>query len=222
MFDGKSFGTYLRYQRELRGVSLDHVSHVTKISRSLLESLEHDDVSKWPPGIFCRGFFRAYASTVGFDPNPLMDDFARMFARPPEKGRSRAATTEFSRPYSTSLRMTLASDDLAATIKREDVVPALLDGLLMVLLALAAVRVGSGHIAVGVALSALYYVVPRALGWQTVGTMIVRLVTTARTPARRARIRESADALRMPTSGVLEPRLVIRSVNQDEQSRLAG
>ena len=49
-----SFGNRLRSQRERQQLSLTVIAERTKIKASLLEALERDDVSKWPPGIFRR------------------------------------------------------------------------------------------------------------------------------------------------------------------------
>ena len=41
----------------------------------LLEGLEHDDVSRWPSGIFRKSFIRAYAEAIGLDPEPIVREF---------------------------------------------------------------------------------------------------------------------------------------------------
>ena len=71
----ESFGTWLRLERERRGITLRAISDQTKVSVPLLEGLEADDLSQWPAGIFRRGFVRAYATSVGLDP----DDVVRKF-----------------------------------------------------------------------------------------------------------------------------------------------
>ena len=49
------FGARLRQQRERQQIALTTIAEQTKISLSLLEALERDDVSHWPTGIFpCR------------------------------------------------------------------------------------------------------------------------------------------------------------------------
>jgi cytoskeleton protein RodZ len=78
------FGTYLRQAREQRGVSLQELAVATKISARLLESLEHNDPSKLPGGIFSRAFVRAYAHEVGLDPEVAVANFVSAF--PDESG----------------------------------------------------------------------------------------------------------------------------------------
>jgi cytoskeleton protein RodZ len=78
------FGTFLRLAREERGVSLQDLAVATKISARLLESLERNDPSKLPGGIFSRAFVRAYAREVGLDPDAAVARFVAAF--PDEAG----------------------------------------------------------------------------------------------------------------------------------------
>ncbi len=76
---GGDFGTRLREARERKGVSLRHIADATRISVSFLESLERNDISRLPGGIFSRAFVRSYAIEVGLDPEATVDDFIRQF-----------------------------------------------------------------------------------------------------------------------------------------------
>jgi cytoskeleton protein RodZ len=73
------FGGKLRQARERRGVSLRQISAATKISVSVLEALERNDLSKLPGSIFSRAFVRSYASEVGLDPDDTIRDFLAEF-----------------------------------------------------------------------------------------------------------------------------------------------
>lgn len=64
-----TLGTWLRRERERRGVTLSQIAEDTKVSVPLLEGLEADDLSRWPGGIFRRSFARSYAAAVGLDPD---------------------------------------------------------------------------------------------------------------------------------------------------------
>lgn len=79
-----SFGARLRAQRERRLVSLATIAEQTKISLSLLDALERDDVSRWPTGLFRRAFVRAYASAVGLDPETTVREFLAAHPDPAE------------------------------------------------------------------------------------------------------------------------------------------
>lgn len=51
-----------------RGLTIEQLSSVTKISPAILRAMESDDLDRLPGGIFTRGFFRTYAREVGLDP----------------------------------------------------------------------------------------------------------------------------------------------------------
>ena len=61
----ESIGTYLRRERELRGLSLEEVADTTRIPLRSLEQLEAGDYAELPGDTFVRGFLRAYARAVG-------------------------------------------------------------------------------------------------------------------------------------------------------------
>ena len=73
------FGAKLREARERRGVTLRQIANATKISVGVLESLERNDISKLPGGIFGRAFVRSYAIEVGLDPEETIQDFIAQF-----------------------------------------------------------------------------------------------------------------------------------------------
>ena len=73
------FGIKLREARERRGVSLRQIANATKISVSVLEALERNDISRLPGGIFGRAFVRSYAVEVGLDPEETIHDFIAQF-----------------------------------------------------------------------------------------------------------------------------------------------
>jgi cytoskeletal protein RodZ len=66
--DHVEFGKYLSQQRELRGLSRDEVSRVTKISPSLITALEEGQVERLPSRVFVLNYIRAYASVIGLAP----------------------------------------------------------------------------------------------------------------------------------------------------------
>ena len=79
-----SFGARLRQHREERGIALSVIAGQTKIKMSLLEGLERDDLSHWPPGIFRRAYLRAYAHAIGLNPDTLVREFLEMYPERPE------------------------------------------------------------------------------------------------------------------------------------------
>ena len=72
----------LRRERERRQIALSSISANTKVSASLFEALERGDVSRWPSGIYRRGFIRAYAAAIGLDPDATAREFLEQFPDP--------------------------------------------------------------------------------------------------------------------------------------------
>jgi cytoskeleton protein RodZ len=70
-----TFGENLRREREMRGITLQEISAATKISVRFLKSLENEDFSSLPGGIFNRSFVRAYARYLGLDEDPLIEEY---------------------------------------------------------------------------------------------------------------------------------------------------
>jgi len=64
----------------MRGVTLEEISVATKISVRFLESIENEEFSRLPGGIFNRSFVRAYARYLGLDEDPLVEEY-RLAAR---------------------------------------------------------------------------------------------------------------------------------------------
>jgi len=80
----ESFGVRLRRQREERRIDLATIAEQTKISIFLLQSLERDDVSHWPSGIYRRAFIRTYAHAIGLDPDAVFREFLEAHPEPAE------------------------------------------------------------------------------------------------------------------------------------------
>jgi cytoskeleton protein RodZ len=70
-----SFGENLRREREMRGVTLEEISAATKISVRFLKSIENEDFSKLPGGLFNRSFVRAYARYLGLEEDTLLAEY---------------------------------------------------------------------------------------------------------------------------------------------------
>jgi hypothetical protein len=78
----ESFGARLRQQRERQTIAIAAIAQQTKIKQSLLEALEHDDVSRWPGGIFRRAYIRAYAHAIGLDADVVVREFLQLYPDP--------------------------------------------------------------------------------------------------------------------------------------------
>jgi hypothetical protein len=79
MSEREEFGPNLRRLRVLRGISLERIATSTKVNADLWSGLERNDLSRWPTGIYARGYVRAYAVEIGVDPDNTVDEFCRLF-----------------------------------------------------------------------------------------------------------------------------------------------
>ena len=104
----QAFALTLRTHREQIGITLPDIAESTKISAALLSGLERGDVSRWPKGIFRRSFFREYVVAIGLSPEPLLNDFVRLFPDEP------AALAAAEKPA--ELRLELAARDTSAAM----------------------------------------------------------------------------------------------------------
>jgi cytoskeletal protein RodZ len=78
------FGKYLSQQRELRGLSRDEVSRVTKISPSLITALEEGQVERLPSRVFVLNYIRAYATVIGLAPEDAVLRYEEVDKATPE------------------------------------------------------------------------------------------------------------------------------------------
>ncbi len=82
--DHVEFGKYLSQQRELRGLSRDEVSRVTKISPSLIAALEDGQVERLPSRVFVLNYIRAYATVIGLAPEDAVLRYEEVDKATPE------------------------------------------------------------------------------------------------------------------------------------------
>jgi cytoskeletal protein RodZ len=61
------FGQELRREREDRGVTVDQICAVTKVSSRHVEALEAERYQDLPGGVFRKGIVRSYVSAVGLE-----------------------------------------------------------------------------------------------------------------------------------------------------------
>ena len=82
--DHVEFGKYLSQQRELRGLSRDEVSRVTKISPSLIAALEEGQVERLPSRVFVVNYIRSYALVIGLAPEDAVLRYEEVSKAAPE------------------------------------------------------------------------------------------------------------------------------------------
>lgn len=69
------FGDELRGERERRGVSIETICSVTKVSSRHLQALEANRFGDMPGGVFRKGILRSYLETLGIEQDPWMHRF---------------------------------------------------------------------------------------------------------------------------------------------------
>jgi cytoskeletal protein RodZ len=75
-----SFGEDLRAERVSRGIALEDITAVTKISQRHLVALEQERFRLLPGGILSKGIVRGYVGAVGLDARDWTDRFVRASA----------------------------------------------------------------------------------------------------------------------------------------------
>jgi cytoskeletal protein RodZ len=68
----ETLGSYLRDQRERRGMSAAELARVTRIPLASLEAIETDRFDELPGEVFVRGFLKAYAQAVTLVPADVL------------------------------------------------------------------------------------------------------------------------------------------------------
>lgn len=67
-----NIGKLLQEKREAKGLSLENVSHQTRISLKYLRALEEESFSDFPAEVYLLGFLRNYARFLAVDSVPLL------------------------------------------------------------------------------------------------------------------------------------------------------
>lgn len=125
-----AFGERMQREREMRGVTLDEISVVTKIGTRSLKALEEEDFDKLPGGIFNKGFVRAYARYLGIDPDEAVADYLAAV-----EGRNRPA---FEAPTVPPMPVNEVGPEFATVEEPESSYGGLVFAAIVVVLAIAA------------------------------------------------------------------------------------
>lgn len=71
----ETIGTYLRREREQRGIALEEVADTTRIPMKTLEAMETGRFDALPGETFVKGFLRSYAVAVGVKPEDVLSRY---------------------------------------------------------------------------------------------------------------------------------------------------
>jgi cytoskeletal protein RodZ len=90
-----SFGEELRAERLSRGIALEDITAVTKISQRHLVALEQDKFRQLPGGILTKGIVRGYVGAVGLDVGDWTNRFLNAYKATGEPLETEQSWTEF-------------------------------------------------------------------------------------------------------------------------------
>jgi cytoskeleton protein RodZ len=90
-----SFGEDLRTERIARGVALEDITAVTKISQRHLIALEQERFRQLPGGILNKGIVRGYAGALGLDERDWTERFLRAYRASGQAADEDAGWTAF-------------------------------------------------------------------------------------------------------------------------------
>jgi len=77
----ENFGSYLKHERELRGVPLEEIAAVTKVHIRFLEALENNEFDQLPGEVFIKGYIRSYAKVIGLDSEEMVTAYEENFGK---------------------------------------------------------------------------------------------------------------------------------------------
>lgn len=125
-----NFGEDLRTERITRGVALEEITAVTKISQRHLVALEQERFRLLPGGILSKGIVRGYTGALGLDQNAWTERFLQAYT-------ASGQTVEDDRGWTA-----FAANVGRARILRHDAVEVRLRWIAVVLLLLVVVAAG--------------------------------------------------------------------------------
>lgn len=96
----ETLGQKMRAAREKKRVTLSKAAAMTRIKIQHLEMMENDDFSKMPAPTYAKGFIRIYATFLGLDSAPLVQEYVdrHLNGPAPEAAKNDAAVPEDTAP----------------------------------------------------------------------------------------------------------------------------
>lgn len=75
----ENIGQYLKQEREKQHKTINDIVSSTRISRSVLEAIEHNDHAALPPLQYLKGLVRLYAKELNLDEDEVVDQYEKEF-----------------------------------------------------------------------------------------------------------------------------------------------
>ena len=70
-------GDDLKKMRKAAGIELSEINAVTKISASVLKSMEENRIESLPPNVYLKNFLKQYAEMLQIDPQKVIDGYLK-------------------------------------------------------------------------------------------------------------------------------------------------
>lgn len=74
----REFGEYLRSERLAHGITLEEIEQRTRIRKQHLIAIEAGEFHRLPEAAYVRAFLRHYATSVGLDPQSILDRYEQL------------------------------------------------------------------------------------------------------------------------------------------------
>jgi hypothetical protein len=75
-----TIGQKLESARQAKGVTVSEAGHATKILSKFIEAMEADDFGALSAPVYAKSFIRMYATYLGLDAAPLVDEYVQQHA----------------------------------------------------------------------------------------------------------------------------------------------
>jgi curved DNA-binding protein CbpA len=74
-------GPFLKEIREYKGVSIERMAEMTRISKTHITALENEDIPKLPADVYVRGYVYQYAKVLKLNPEAVAASFIHYFKK---------------------------------------------------------------------------------------------------------------------------------------------
>ena len=98
----EDFGSYLKSERELRGVPLEEISTSTKIPIRFLRAMEENQFDELPGEVFIKGYIRSFAKVIGGNENELLSAYDEVKKNIPPNEQNKSDIIENKTPIGNS------------------------------------------------------------------------------------------------------------------------
>ena len=88
----EDFGSYLKSERELRGVTLEELHSKTKIPYRYLQALENNQFDELPEEVFIRGYLRSISHVIGAQEDEVLSTYMDIKKPAPSIGTENSST----------------------------------------------------------------------------------------------------------------------------------